>query len=86
MADEFERVHAWLDVFDVLGFSSRIGHAKPSRQAFEWCIERFDVPPGDILFIDDTQANLDAGGRAGPAYAPVHRLTCGAARLGQPAS
>jgi putative hydrolase of the HAD superfamily len=58
LADEFERTHAWLDIFDVLGFSSRISHAKPSRQAFQWCLDRFGVPAGDILFIDDSPANL----------------------------
>jgi putative hydrolase of the HAD superfamily len=65
LTDRFERVHAWLDVFEVLGFSSRIGHAKPTPAAFQWCLDRFDVPPGDILFIDDTEVNLVAARELG---------------------
>ena len=86
LADEYERTHAWLDVFDVLGFSSRIGHAKPSRQAFEWCLDRFGVPTGDILFIDDSPANLvtaDAMGLRTHLFTGIDELR---RTLGQPAS
>ncbi len=86
LAAEYERTHAWLDVFDVLGFSSRIGHAKPSRQAFQWCLDRFGVPAGDILFIDDSPANLvtaDAMGLRTHLFAGIDELR---RTLGQPAS
>ncbi len=45
--------------------SSEIGHAKPSDEAFEVAIKRAGVPPREILFIDDTPENVEAGIRNG---------------------
>jgi putative hydrolase of the HAD superfamily len=55
-ARNFERTHAWLELFEVLGFSCRIGHAKPERAAFEWCRDR--LGDDEILFVDDKQENV----------------------------
>lgn len=60
LADEFERVHPWLSVFDVLGFSCRIGHAKPDQRAYRWCVDRLGVPASEILFVDDSATNVQA--------------------------
>jgi putative hydrolase of the HAD superfamily len=55
-AQNFEHTYAWLDLFEVRGFSCRIGAAKPERKAFEWC--RDQLGGGDILFVDDRQENV----------------------------
>lgn len=62
-ARSFERTHAWLDLFEVRGFSCRIGHAKPEPGAFEWCREQ--LGGGEILFVDDRLENVQAAERAG---------------------
>ncbi|MEV6235867.1 HAD-IA family hydrolase [Lentzea sp. NPDC051838] len=62
-ARNFERTYAWLDLFEVRGFSCRIGHAKPEAEAFEWCRER--LGDDDILFVDDKQENVEAAERLG---------------------
>ncbi|GAB2837131.1 HAD-IA family hydrolase [Lentzea nigeriaca] len=62
-ARNFERTHEWLDLFEVRGFSCRIGHAKPELEAFEWCREQ--LGGGDILFVDDKLENVRAAERAG---------------------
>jgi putative hydrolase of the HAD superfamily len=59
----FERTYAWLDLFEVRGFSCRIGHAKPEAAAFEWCRDR--LGDGDILFVDDRLENVRAAEQAG---------------------
>jgi putative hydrolase of the HAD superfamily len=62
-ARNFERTHAWLDLFEVRAFSCRIGHAKPEPGAFEWC--RNALGDNDILFVDDRLENVEAAERAG---------------------
>jgi putative hydrolase of the HAD superfamily len=57
-ARNFEHTYAWLDLFEVRGFSCRIGAAKPERKAFEWC--RDQLGGGDILFVDDRLENVRA--------------------------
>lgn len=59
----FEHTYAWLDLFEVRGFSCRIGAAKPERTAFEWCRDR--LGGGDILFVDDKQENVAAAREVG---------------------
>lgn len=61
IADMFEADHARvLELFPVLGFSCRIGHAKPEPEAFGWCLEGLGVEPGRVLFVDDTERNVSA--------------------------
>ena len=62
-ARNFERTHAWLDLFEVRGFSCRIGAAKPERKAFEWCRDR--LGDDDILFVDDKLENVEAAREIG---------------------
>lgn len=38
LATHYERHHGWLAYLDVLGLSCRIGHVKPDRRAFDWCV------------------------------------------------
>jgi putative hydrolase of the HAD superfamily len=61
LAARFEERHARvLDLFPALGLSCRIGHAKPETGAYKWSLERMGVPAGDVLFVDDNPANVDA--------------------------
>ncbi|MEU7478808.1 HAD-IA family hydrolase [Lentzea sp. NPDC042327] len=62
-ARDFERRYPWLDLFELRAFSCRIGHAKPSIEAFEWCRER--LGDDEILFVDDQLENVEAARRAG---------------------
>ncbi|MFG2013083.1 HAD-IA family hydrolase [Micromonospora sp. NPDC048868] len=66
LASHYEHHHAqWLRHFELVAFSSRIGHAKPEPAAFLWCCDRLGVPPGSVLFIDDTTVNIHAAERLG---------------------
>ncbi|MFD5831007.1 HAD-IA family hydrolase [Lentzea sp. NPDC060358] len=62
-ARNFERTHAWLELFEVCAFSCRIGHAKPELAAFAWCREA--LGEGEILFVDDREENVAAAREAG---------------------
>lgn len=58
LAVDFEARHPCFELFSVLGYSSRIGVAKPDPAAFHWVLERLGVEPGDALFIDDRAENV----------------------------
>jgi putative hydrolase of the HAD superfamily len=83
-AQNFERTYAWLDLFEVRGFSCRIGHAKPDRAAFEWCRDR--LGDDDVLFVDDKVENVLAAelvGMRGHHFTGIDGLR---SRLGSSAS
>ncbi|WP_017575629.1 HAD family hydrolase [Nocardiopsis kunsanensis] len=66
IADMFEADHARvLRLFPVLGFSCRIGRAKPDPESFGWCLEGLGVEPGRVLFVDDTERNVTAARELG---------------------
>ncbi|KPI06867.1 HAD-superfamily hydrolase, subfamily IA, variant 3 [Actinobacteria bacterium OK074] len=65
LATHYERRHGWLKTFDVVAFSSRIGHAKPEPEAYDWCAAALGAPPDDILFVDDRAENVTAARAAG---------------------
>ena len=52
-------------LFDVILVSSEIGVAKPDREMFEMAINKLDVAPGEAVFIDDQQKNIDAAKAVG---------------------
>jgi glucose-1-phosphatase len=58
------------DGFEQLLFSHRLGHRKPAAAAFDAAARRLGAAPGDVLFIDDSRANIDAARAAG--WAAVH--------------
>ncbi|MFI6603380.1 HAD family hydrolase [Nonomuraea sp. NPDC050536] len=60
LAAHYEAHHPWMGHFDPRAFSCRIGHAKPSRDAYLWCRDALAVPADRILFVDDRQDNIDA--------------------------
>jgi putative hydrolase of the HAD superfamily len=47
-------------MFQVRGFSCRIGHAKPDPAAFRWCLDALAVPANQVVFVDDRGENIRA--------------------------
>ena len=60
LATHYEIHHSWLEVFQVRGFSCRIGHAKPNPAAFRWCLGALAVPADQVVFVDDRRENIQA--------------------------
>ena len=46
--------------FARLFLSYETGNHKPEADAYREVVEYFDVPPGDVTFLDDSQPNVDA--------------------------
>lgn len=53
------------DTFDDLVLSWRLQAAKPDPEAYERAAAALAVDPGQILFFDDSEANVDAARAAG---------------------
>jgi putative hydrolase of the HAD superfamily len=70
-ARERERVHGFEDVTDDIVYSHEVGVAKPDPAAYELTAQRLGVTPGEVLFLDDVEANVDAA-RAAGWYAVLH--------------
>lgn len=51
--------------YDAIVDSSQIGSIKPEPQIFRYAAEQAGVVPEEILFVDDTQANLIAAEKLG---------------------
>ncbi|WP_404498256.1 HAD-IA family hydrolase [Arthrobacter sp. GAS37] len=51
--------------FEVRGHSYQIGHAKPERETFEWCIRELGIEPCRALFIDDREENIRSAQESG---------------------
>lgn len=64
-ADRLERENEFFGWFTDGVFSSRVGLAKPDRRIFDLAAERFAVPPGELLFLDDHAPNVAAAQAAG---------------------
>lgn len=52
-------------LFDVVVVSSDVGLIKPSRDLFEYTLERLGVQPEEAIFIDDRPVNVDGAERLG---------------------
>lgn len=65
LAAHYEERHAWFKHFEVLGFSCRIGHAKPEPEAYLWCCRSLQLLPEQVLFVDDRTVNVDAAEQLG---------------------
>lgn len=64
-ADRLERDHRFFDWFAAGVFSSRVLVSKPDPRIFALAVERFGVPAGDLLFLDDLGPNVEAARAAG---------------------
>ncbi|MEN8158877.1 MAG: HAD family phosphatase [Myxococcota bacterium] len=69
-ADTFERTRArfpFLERFDGLVISGRVGLAKPDRRIYEHLLEANALAAEEVLFVDDRPTNVEAGRAAGIA-------------------
>jgi HAD superfamily hydrolase (TIGR01549 family) len=46
-------------LFDVILFSAEEGAVKPAPEIFRRALSRLDVDPGEAIFVDDRQKNVD---------------------------
>ncbi|MFZ2226150.1 MAG: HAD-IA family hydrolase [Candidatus Moraniibacteriota bacterium] len=58
-----------MELFDVVAVSTEIGFSKPNPKAFDIFIEKLDVSPQELVFIDDTAKSLESAKEIG--YQPV---------------
>ncbi|MCT2997434.1 HAD family phosphatase [Propionibacterium freudenreichii] len=65
LAEHVYAVDEFMDEFEVVAMSCHIDAVKPSPAAYQWCIDRMDLPADEILFIDDSQRNVDAAAAVG---------------------
>ncbi len=80
-----ERELAWLDRFDVLVWSYQLGVAKPDPAIYQYLLDRLRTQPGETLFIDDRQINVDAAvalGMKGMVFSNVAKLRADLVALG----
>ena len=73
-ARERERFHGFEDVTDDIVYSHEVGLAKPDPAAYEIVTARLGVEAGEVLFLDDVEANVVAA-RALGWHAVLHRDT-----------
>ena len=50
----------WLELFDGIVVSGRVGMVKPNRDIFDYLMDTYDLVAGDIFFIDDNEPNVVA--------------------------
>jgi 2-haloacid dehalogenase len=50
----------WLELFDGIIVSGRIGMVKPDREIFDHMLQTFELSAEDIFFIDDNEPNVIA--------------------------
>ena len=78
LALTFEPRNPWLNLMASVGFSCRIGHAKPQQGAYEWSARSLGLAPQEILFIDDRAGNVQAAeafGMAGHVFTGIDAAT-----------
>ena len=56
---------AWLAEFEVQMYSCEVGLVKPAPEIYLECTRRLGVEPGQSLFLDDKQPNIDGAEKAG---------------------
>ena len=65
LAVHADRAQPWLAELEVVGYSCRIGAAKPQTAAFGWALDALALPAHRVLFTDDTLANVEAAAALG---------------------
>ena len=63
--DRIRQGTPWLDAFDVRVFSCDLGIVKPDARIYRSLLDRLQLAPADVLFIDDVPANIEAARTAG---------------------
>jgi HAD superfamily hydrolase (TIGR01509 family) len=75
--------------FDHLFFSCQLGAVKPERKVFEAVLKRIGRPADEVLFVDDSAANVEAASALGIQaiqFRSRDALLTDLKRLGLPAS
>lgn len=76
-----------LQLFDGIVVSGTEGLVKPDPEIFRLLLRRYRVEPGDAVFVDDTEANVDAAeelGLRGVHFTDAHQLRRSLRELGLP--
>ena len=60
MSARYLRESPWAGYFTRTYFSGTLGLAKPDRRIFEYVLQDLGAAPGDVVFIDDNEANIAA--------------------------
>lgn len=53
------------DYFDRVYYSHEIAARKPNEEAFRFVLEELGVSPGEVLFMDDVEGNIQSAGEMG---------------------
>lgn len=64
-AAHLEAAHDFVGCFESGVFSAHVGLIKPQPEIYAVAARHFDVPPAQLLFIDDVVDNVEAARRAG---------------------
>ncbi len=62
---EYLRSCEWLPVFDQYTFSCEVNSVKPASEIYLYCLEKLELKPSEVLFLDDRQMNVDAAAQLG---------------------
>jgi epoxide hydrolase-like predicted phosphatase len=62
---EEERRYGFAAMADVLVYSYEVGIEKPDRRIYEITCQQLGVYPGEVVFLDDVEANVVAARQAG---------------------
>jgi len=62
---EWVRAQDWARLFKVTLFSGDVRCVKPDAKIFELLLEQLEAEPGDCLFFDDRQSNVDGANAVG---------------------
>jgi epoxide hydrolase-like predicted phosphatase len=62
---EEDRRYGFVSMADVLVYSYEVGIEKPDRRIYEITCERLGVRPGEVVFLDDLEANVAAARQLG---------------------
>jgi glucose-1-phosphatase len=53
------------EIFDVVYFSQMMGMRKPDNEIFSYILDKHQLVPSEVLFLDDSLANIRAAHRLG---------------------
>jgi putative hydrolase of the HAD superfamily len=73
-ARQAERHHGFEAIVDTLVYSHEVGLKKPDPAVYALTTSRLGVDPGEVVFLDDVEACVDAA-RAAGWHAVLHRDT-----------
>jgi putative hydrolase of the HAD superfamily len=65
VVSDYLRAEGSFERFDAVVFSNEVGAIKPEPRIFEIALERMELPASEILFVDDSPANLKAAATLG---------------------